>query len=464
MAPGHGTVENMKETFNIHSRGKERASGVDRILFAAFIAAIAALLFIGGSLATAVGVTPGPQIARAYEGGKAYYAKLFHHSDVYASDLWYPARSDKRGVSVNDAVRVSPGVTLYTSGHEAAAYLIAMDGEVLHKWQRPFSQVWNESAAVKRPQPDSHVYMRTAMLDGNGDLLAVYEGAGDTPYGYGLVKLDRDSNVIWSYLQPTHHDFDVAPDGSIVVLTHEIVDTPLPQLDHLVSPRIEDFVVVLSPEGEELRKISLLQAVDESDYRQLLFEVSSFALADPLHANSVHVITEQEAERFGYGRAGQLLVSFRELGAIGVVDVDQGKLLWAVKGYWSGQHDPHIVENGNVLLFDNRGNFRKPDGRSRVIEFEPGTMRIVWQYTGTAESPLESDIRSEVQRLPNGNTLITESNGGRILEVTADRDIVWEYTNPVRGGPDDRKIPIICRAQRIDAGVAAAFLETPSGT
>lgn len=454
----------MKDTFDIPSGRKRQVSGVDRILFAAFIAAIAALLFIGGSLATAVGITPGPQIARAYEGGKAYYEKLFRHSDVYASDLWHIARSDKRGVSVNDADRVSSGVTLYTSGHDAAAYLIAMDGEVLHKWQRPFSQVWNESAAVKHPQPDSHVYMRKAMLAGNGDLLALYEGAGDTPYGYGLARLDRDSNVIWSYLQPTHHDFDVAPDGSIVVLTHEIVDAPLPQLDHLASPRIEDFIVVLSPEGEELRKISLLQAVDESDYRQLIFEVSSFALADPLHANSVRVITAQEAERFGHGKAGQLLVSFRELGAIGVVDVDEEKLLWAVKSYWSGQHDPQILADGNVLLFDNRGNFRKPDGRSRVIEFEPDTMRIVWQYTGTAASPLESDIRSEVQRLPNGNTLITESNGGRILEVTADQDIVWEYTNPVRGGPDDRRIPIICRAQRLDAGAATAFLDASRGS
>lgn len=447
----------MKQAGNPPSRTK--ASAADRFFFAAFIIAVAALLFIGGSLATAVGVTPGPQITRAYEGGKALYAKMFRHDDVYASDLWYPARTDQLGVSINDPERAHNGVTIYTSGHEPAAYLISMDGEVLHKWQRPFSEIWDETAAVQRPQPDSHVFMRKAIPDTDGNLLAIYEGVGDTPYGYGLVKLDKDSNVVWSYLQPTHHDFDIADDGRIFVLTHAIIDEPLPELQHLDTPRLDDFLVILSPAGEELQKIPLLAAVEDSDYRQLLWEISSFALGDPLHTNSVHVITEDEAQRFTFGRAGQLLVSFREPSAIGIVDPDDQTLVWAAKGYWTGQHDPHILDNGNILLFDNRGNFRKPEGRSRVIEFNPQTMQLVWQYAGTAESPLDSDIRSYSQRLRNGNTLITESNGGRIIEVTRDGDIVWEYTNPVRGGPDNGKIPIICKALRLDAYIAAAFLQ-----
>ena len=83
----------------------------------------------------------------------------------------------------------------------------------------------------------------------------------------------------------------------------------------------------------------------------------------------------------------------------------------------------------------------------------------MWQYAGTQESPLDSDIRSYSQRLANGNTLITESNGGRILEVTGDGEIVWEFVNPVRGGPDDGQIPIICKAERLDAYVAATLFQ-----
>ena len=40
---------------------------------------------------------------------------------------------------------------------------------------------------------------------------------------------------------------------------------------------------------------------------------------------------------------------------------------------------------------------------------------------------------SSAQRLPNGNTLITEGSDGRLLEVTPDHEIVWEYISPYFG-------------------------------
>jgi hypothetical protein len=422
----------------------------DKAFYGAFLAALMLIAFVAGAVLTAAGVPPGPEIARAYQGGKALHDKLTAYQDVYASDLWHPTSRPDRGVTVHNPARVQDGVTLYTSGHEAAAYLVAMDGEVLHEWRRPFSTVWDASAGVKRPQPDSHVYFRKAMVYPTGDLLVVYEGVGDTPYGYGLVKLDRNSEVLWSYPGRAHHDVDIAPDGRIYALTHELVDDPLEGFDNLASPRLDDFLVVLSPEGQELRKIPLIQPVAASEYRHLLHTVSAYAVADPLHTNAVKVITEEAAANFAFGKVGQILLSFRELGAIGVLDLDSEELVWASRGPWVGQHDPDILPNGNVLLFDNYGNFEKPEGRSRVIEFNPETMEIVWQYAGSAEWPFESAIRSDQQRLANGNTLITESSGGRILEVTSAGEIVWQFVNPVRGGERNGRIPIICWAQRLD--------------
>ena len=56
---------------------------------------------------------------------------------------------------------------------------------------------------------------------------------------------------------------------------------------------------------------------------------------------------------------------------------------------------------------------------------------------------------SGAQRLPNGNTLITESDGGRALEVTPDRRIVWEFFNPHRAGEQGEYIATLFELLRL---------------
>jgi archaeosine-15-forming tRNA-guanine transglycosylase len=58
-------------------------------------------------------------------------------------------------------------------------------------------------------------------------------------------------------------------------------------------------------------------------------------------------------------------------------------------------------------------------------------------------------VRGDQQRLTNGNTLITESEGGRILEIAPDGEIVWEFINPVRND-DGTLVSIVCFGTRID--------------
>jgi hypothetical protein len=85
-----------------------------------------------------------------------------------------------------------------------------------------------------------------------------------------------------------------------------------------------------------------------------------------------------------------------------------------------------------VLLFDN-GSHRRGQGvpYSRVIEIDPATNQIVWEYRGEPPFSFYSPVISSAERLPNGNTLICEGSAGRLFEVTPDKEIVWEYINPV---------------------------------
>jgi hypothetical protein len=432
-------------------------SRLDRILRAGSLLGFAFLCFAGGVILASAELFPAPQIAGAYQGGKALYDEIVRYQDLYKTDLWYPARTTQKGVTVYRKPRAREGATLYASGHEAAAFLISMDGRVLHEWRRPFSTIWNERSGIGNPRPDPFVYFHKVKLLENGTLLAIYEAAGDTPYGYGMVKLDGNSQVIWTYFGRTHHDFDIDAEGRIYVLTHEFTHDRLEPFEHLKPPRLDDFLVVLSPNGDELSKVRLIDAVTRSPYRHLLYTVSSLSSSDPLHANGVDIITPEMAQNFPYGKPGEVLLSFRELNAIAVFDSGRNELVWATRGPWIGQHDPSILPNGNILLFDNYGRFKFAGGQSRVIEFNPTNMHIVWQYAGDAAHPLDSEIRSNQQRLANGNTLIIESNGGRILEVTRSGKIAWEFINPVRGGEANGKAPIIAWAERVDPEGVADF-------
>jgi len=116
----------------------------------------------------------------------------------------------------------------------------------------------------------------------------------------------------------------------------------------------------------------------------------------------------------------RIMVSFRNTSTVGIVDRATGNFSWKL-GYdvLSQQHDPNMLENGNILIFDN-GSHRKSDARtpSRVIEVDPATDEIVWEYRDQPAFNFFSPYISGARRLPNGNTLITEGNFGRLFQVT----------------------------------------------
>jgi hypothetical protein len=144
-------------------------------------------------------------------------------------------------------------------------------------------------------------------------------------------------------------------------------------------------------------------------------------------------------------KAGNVLISIRTLDLLAIVDLEKKKAVWTLEGSWRRQHQSTVLANGNMLLFDNRGT----RGESRVIEFDPVSGQEVWMYKGTAEKPFFSKTCGSSQRLPNGNTLITESDNGTAFEVTPDKTIAWEFVNPHRAGDNDEFIATLFEVVRL---------------
>lgn len=415
-----------------------------------------ALTFIGvvlGAFLVLSDAPPTGTLRNAYLAGQSLAESVRADDDIYQTDLWRPTRRTARGVSRHDPGRAFPGYTLYTSGHAQQALLVDMEGRVRHRWRLPFDRIWDESAKIQDPRPRPFVYMDRARVLPDGSLIAIYTGAGSSPWGYGMVKMDADSRPIWKYLEQAHHDFDIAPNGDIYLLTHEIRDDRIRKRPQLRAPRIDDFLVVLDADGRPKRKIPLLKTLAESRYAQLLDTIPGFAFdgkGDFLHTNTVEILRGPGVAHFAHGKAGDVLLSFRDLGLIAVLDPRTAQYTWMLRGSWIGQHAPTLLDDGRILMFDNFGHFG-PGGRSRVIEIDPDTAGVVWQYAGSEALPLDSKIRSAQQRLANGNTLITESDGGRLLEVTRSGEVVWEYLNPARGGRDGKYTAVVSGGLRVPA-------------
>jgi hypothetical protein len=414
------------------------------------ITALCFLSLVFGGMAVCHGFFPGRQLRNAYEGAKALKVQWEYDRADFSVDLWSSNRFGKAsGVTRLDREKAFPGYTLYTSGHIQGAILIDMDGRVVHKWELPYDRIWEKTSAVRNPRPAHQIFWFKAHVFPNGDMLAVIEGNGTTPWGQGIIKIDRESRLIWKHIENAHHDFSIGDDGRIYCLTHRMRKDPTPGVN-VAAPYLEDYLVVLSREGRKLSELSLLEAFRDSEFLTQFNEgLARSTFGEYMHPNSARVVTEAMAASHPFARSGQVCVSMPVLqSSLALVDIDKRRVVWWRLGSWRWQHDPDFLENGNILLFDNWGN-TSPGGFSRVIEFNPANDEIVWFYAGSVKDPLESRKRSGQQRLPNGNTLITESDAGRMLEVTRGGNVVWEFINPARGGKRGEAIPVTSTGERI---------------
>jgi len=359
---------------------------------------------------------------------------------------------DQARVTVYDSDAAEAGLNLAVSGHAPVAELMDMRGNVLHSWSIAFDDVWPGTLPFKIWEVH-RTFWRRAHLYPNGDLLAVFEAIG-------LIKLDRDSKLLWAHQGRNHHDLDIDDQGRIYTLTKK--ERPDPKKDgragfpaYFKRAYEEDYVTVLSADGVELKSVSLLDCLANSEYATLLGMAPRYG--DVLHTNTLEVMDGRFADRHELYAKGNVLVSFPTINTVAVVDMDRETVVWAVTGMSVFQHEPTLLDNGNILMFDNRDG---PLG-ARVIEFDPLTRHIAWSYGATTEQTMRSAILGSCQRLASGNTLITESLTGRALEVTAGGDIVWEYFNPYRAGADDELIACLFDVVRIPrANLDANFVES----
>jgi hypothetical protein len=337
--------------------------------------------------------------------------------------------SAKSGVLFHDPSKSFRGYNFYCSKIAPTVWLIDMAGRPVHEW---------ESEGPGK--------LKYAIMLTNGDVLMLHRFLG-------LRRFDWNSELIWSKMIRAHHDVTELPDGSFYALSTETVRyrglmVTFPVIIHLSSNGDEIRRWSSNEHMEEIKSVFDLRSFLDTRLDSLLAETDSAALYAKLkegeedervrlggekrfasfHANTVGVLPATPSgladERF---REGNVLVCFRNVNQIAVLDSATWKVLWAWgEGELQWPHDPTMLESGNILIFDN-GVDRK---YSRIVELNPISGEIEWQYVADPPESFYSEVEGSSQRLPNGNTLICESAKGHVFEVTSDGEIVWDWLNP----------------------------------
>jgi hypothetical protein len=401
------------------------------------VVGLAALSYLGGAAVMHFDLPSSDFLGKAFAGAAA---RIEDRGWLTTKD---PATVALTVVTVDDPDKTFDGFTLTTTTAGCWATLVDMRGNVVHRWQMPFSRAFPRAPQAPFPPPDEQLHWFRTYLYPNGDLLAVYMADNKADSAYGLAKLDKDSNLVWAFPACVHHDVDVGEDGRIYTLTQKTARRPPAGLSALPTPYIAESLLILAPDGRQLDKIPLLEAVRDSPYAQALLPDSAPSASgfrrtrtvnqpgenpgDVLHANAVRVLRAARAPRFPLFKAGQVVVSLRSLDCLIVVDPATRSVTWAATGVWRKQHDPEFLDNGDLLLFDNAG---AGDKGSRVLEYDPVTQSYPWSYGGGHSPAFTAEVRGVKQRLPNGNTLIADPDGARVLEVTADKELVWMASCP----------------------------------
>jgi len=419
-----------------------------------FWATVALVIFLVGGEFGKRGMYP----YRLFDDGHTAMKTLIKELQQTRPDLLFRHQYDGDGVTHHDPTLAYDGLTLiqgfFSEGVELR--LVDMKGKVIHRWPADFFSIWPSPSHVvpHKNIPTSrfgyHTQGMWALPDGS---MVVNFGAK------GTVKMDKCGMVQWTIDRMTHHSITPNPDGSYwIPVKGNVQNMP----DRLLLPNVthdklmdssgwyEDRLMLVDALGQKKEEISVLQSLFDGEFERELFDTTKISPLDPTHLNDIEVVNPALAGKIDGVKAGDLLISIRNMSMLAIMDRETGRIKWHRIGPWVHQHDPDITSRGTIVVYNNRSkalstSLNRKSG-SNLIELDPATGQTSILYPKADQADFYTELMGDHQHLPNGNHLITESLAGRVFEIDDQGNVVWEYIKPY----DDTHASMIESAIRYD--------------
>ena len=423
------------------------SDAVDKWSKRIFVAALSVVMLGGafgyGALAYKKNLPPIPQLRTAAQ--MVTGAAQDVSADPKSSHL-QPTRGQGSGVVTNTIA--DDGSLVMMAGffdEENQIRLIRRNGDVVKKWPLSYRDHFPDTA--------------TRPCDVISDLMVDTHGAHVTPdgevafnYEYcGTVKLDQCGEVLWTIASNTHHSLVTSESGGYWILGRDIwpaSERPghiypfsTPATDELIH---EDTLLKVSESGEILDQFSIPLVMAENGMEAILtangenFHLDRVYRVELVHANKATELPAALADAFPLFEAGDIAISMRELNLVMVLDPETRTVKWHQTGPWLRQHDPEFRTDGRISIFNNNVyRMAYPNDQTdlttpritNIMAVDPETGETEVVFGGRDGQEILSVIRGQHELLPNGGMIITEFDAGRVIEVDANGNIVWEYVN-----------------------------------
>jgi hypothetical protein len=276
-----------------------------------------------------------------------------------------------------------------------------MDGAVVHSW--PGVRVSGRARLL----PSGHL----AVISSRGRFRE-YDWEGQRTWHF---RPARAAHIL-------HHDFALLRNGNYLLLVRRPV-------------RGTDFLLEVNRSREEVWRWESREGIQEDLWRaQKIAEDFANVDHDSTHMNSVHELPPNKWFDEGHEefRPGNILVSARNLNALYIVARPSGEVVWKHYDGLDYQHEASMVPRGvpgagNIVFFNNGYHNIESYRQSSIVELNPLERWVVWRYRSPG---FFSSVEGVQQVLPSGNVLVTSSRGGRVFELTGDRQVVWQWSPP----------------------------------
>lgn len=289
--------------------------------------------------------------------------------------------------------------------------------KVIHQYTPDFNEIIKKSPKTKNLSNLNNNFnakryiMRHPLILRDGSL--IFNSSESS-----LVRADKCSNIIWINDNLFHHSKEIDDDNNVYVPLTDNKD-----IESYNNLR-QDSISVLSLKGKLLNKYNVINVLRDNNIEPF----AAYSGNDPIHLNDIQPALKDTK----YWKKGDLFLSIRSLSLVALYRPSNNKIIWHSFGPWIYQHDVDILNDKEILIFNNNLDSDKKlvNGNNNIIKYNFEENKYTYPFKVFFE---KNDIRTRTEGrseiILENYLLIEETNHGRIIVLNNLGEVIFGYFN-----------------------------------